>query len=116
MILKKHNLKLRKEKDFFIKAKRHYSPLFTAFYQKYIGEFLTTVVVPKKRASKSSLRIKVKRKIAVALNEIIKQSEEAINLKLVLVAKERLVAGVESNQLKPSAIKDEIKTLLEKIS
>jgi RNase P protein component len=115
MILKQHKLKLRKERDFFNLSKRYYSSLFTAFYLKYKGVLKTTVVVPKKIATKAFLRVKIKRKTAVELNNIIKNTKSLRDIKLVLVVKKELVDLIKSKQFKTVYLNKEIKALFKKI-
>lgn len=113
MILKKHKFKLRKEIDFFIKAKRYFGDIFTIFYIFSHNQTLVSVVVPKKVANKATLRVKIKRLVSAQLNKNITKLKD---IKLVLVVKKELIDKIKKQDNTSEIIDLEIVKAFDKIN
>lgn len=111
MLPKHFKLDLREKRDFFSLCKKKFSKDFSFFYQVNENEGLKiTVVIPKKIVKLATKRNWERRRIFTALEEIIKNSVRAkeikeSNLNLVIVLKksikeqnlENLVENIERN-------------------
>lgn len=72
MLPKRWRLLLRKEKNFFDQAKRHFSDGITTFYIQKNQELKLGVIVPKHQFLLSSTRHKISRRFYQAIEEVIK--------------------------------------------
>jgi len=84
-------LDLRSKKDFFSSCKRKHSPYLGFFYKKNSKEGLkVSIIVPKKIVKLATKRIKVKRKIYLAI-ESLSSSLLNRNINLALVVNKKAV-------------------------
>lgn len=89
MLSKQFKFNLRPESEFFDRADRYFSSLFTIFYSKNDHSLEVVVVVPKKAAALATLRNKLKRRVYSALTSLLeKHSDQPFSL--VIVAKNEL--------------------------
>ena len=108
MLSKSLKLPLRQRTDFFKKSQKHFSHLFTFYYQKQSQSAKLLVIIPKKNINKASHRNAVKRRIYNILKNKLEFLDK-INLVIVLKKNISELSDEELEQELVSQVKKIIK-------
>ena len=110
MLPKQYSFQLRKQRSFFQKARRLFSPYFTLFSIPH-SELKAVVVIPKKIVKLASGRNAAKRRVHKAFTEMIMESPSiSSGFLLCFMAKSAAIAADHEN------LKAELKKMLRQLS